>query len=286
MKIKSFLIDTLTTRKKIIVSVVILTVIYIVVLLLEQLEDIQISGYSFRNIRPVPIIILTVLGYIMMFWISAFRIKGERFITILGFPSIGIFVFSLFSKLVISSIFGQLGDLLFIIITGVLFAFFIYILFITANILNASYLDNIPLGQAGRAAYYVFNLVIAYLLFTIIVSNEVFIGIQLLLIYLVTFYIVLSSLWTIKLSVTHRFLVASAISFLLVFVYIGLAIWPIDVSLITFILSAILYMSLGVALEVREVINRMVWVEYGVLFLLIFLILIIVSEWGINGTLI
>jgi hypothetical protein len=50
-------------------------------------------------------------------------------------------------------------------------------------------------------------------------------------------------------------------------------------------MSVLLYITLGVALEVREILKRFVWLEYGALFILIFLLLVVVSVWGINGPL-
>jgi hypothetical protein len=272
------------TRTRILASVVILTIAYVVVLAAEQLN----TGYFSPDMissRSITLIFLGAGAYLLMFWIAAFRINGERFITILGFPAIGVFVFSLFSRLIISSVFGQLSDVVFILITSTLFSIFSYILFITANILNVAHLEEIPLGQAGRAAYYVLNLIIAYLLFIIVVSNEIVILIKFPLIFAIAFLAVVSSLWTIKIPLVQRLLDGIAIGLMVTFTYFVLAIWPIDGSLISFIMSVLLYITLGVALEVREILKRFVWLEYGALFILIFLLLVVVSVWGINGPL-
>ncbi|KXK26599.1 MAG: hypothetical protein TR69_WS6001000605 [candidate division WS6 bacterium OLB20] len=50
------------------------------------------------------------------------------------------------------------------------------------------------------------------------------------------------------------------------------------------VLSLVLYICLGIALEIRDIISRWIWIEYLSLFVLIVLMLILVAEWGINGT--
>lgn len=273
----------LNTRQRVIISVTILTLVFLALLRTNILQVLRIEDFSLDLFKPL---ILFLLTYIFMFWISEFKIKGERFITVLGFPSLGVFVVTLFVELLSSSLFGQLGFITFTVLTCAAFSVFTYVLLLTANILNVAYLEEIPLGQAGRAAYYVLSLVISYLMFLMISSNKVTFIIQIVLIFLVPFFLVTSSLWTIRMKASRRVMIAFAISVLISFFYFALSFWPISEVLISFILSIILYITLGVALEVRDNVSRMIWIEYGVLFIIIFLLLIIISDWGINGTLI
>ncbi len=272
------------TRQKILISVLILTISY----LLFQRVNISFflgagDDISVDFVNPL---VLAVQAILLMFWVAEFNVSGERFLTILGFPALGALVFSLFMELIVSTIFGQLGIISFVFISGLFFAFFIYIIFLTANIINVAYLQDIPLGQAGRAAYYILNMILVYLLYLMIVSNAVNLIIQIILLFSITFFVVNSTLWTIRLRVGKRMLVASSISFLISFAYLILAIWPIDVTYITFVLLILLYITLGLALEVRDRISRMVWIEYGLLLLFVFTVLLLISSWGINGPLV
>lgn len=277
------LLPKLQTRQKIAFSVVIMTIAYLIIQRIDlvglfDLEDTRIDFF-----KPLSI---GLISFLLMYWIAEFRISGERFLTILGFPAMGSMVFSLFVELIVNSIFGQLGIIGFIMFTGIIYAIFIYILFLTANILNVAHLEDIPLGQAGRAAYYIINMIIEYLLFLIILSNEVFILFQVLLVFAVVFLIVNSTLWTIKMQTAKRVLISFSISVLLALTTFVLAMWPIDVTFISFVLLIFLYITLGVALELREKVSRMIWVEYSLLFIIILTILLITSNWGINGRLI
>lgn len=273
----------LTTRTRILISVGLLTFLYVLFQQLNLNQVFAVNQLEFDLFNPI---ILAAVAYILMYWISEFRIKGERFITILAFPSVGIFVFSLFVELIISTIFGQLSVIFLYIFTGGLFSFFSYILFSTANILNVGFEQEIPLGQAGRAAYYILNMLTEYLLFLIIISNEINIFIEMTLIGIVVFYFVTSTLWTIKQRVGRRMLVGIISSFLFSFTYFVLAMWPIDNTYISLLLLIFLYVLLGVALETRDKVSNWIWVEYGFLIAIATSIIIIVSNWGINGTLI
>lgn len=273
----------LKVKQRVLISVAFLTLIYVILTQFNLLSIFNVSNAKFDYIQPL---ILAPVAYILMFWISRFRIKGERFIVILGFPSVGVFVFTLFVELISTTIFGKLGQLSFVLITGALFSFYTYILFLTANILNVAYQDDVPLGQAGRAAYYVLNLIISYLLFFIVASNDFLFIFKLIAIFIIPFYITGSSLWTIRLKSGHRLANALSISLLITFAFFVLSIWPIGSTLLAFILSVILYVTLGISLEVRENISRTIWIEYALLFIFIFIILLTVSSWGINGTLI
>lgn len=279
---KNFL--KIPTRQKVMISVGFLTFAYLI------LQRVNISSFlgasKDLSIDLVNPLVLATLAVLFTFWITEFNVTGERFLTILGFPALGALVFSLFMELIVDTIFGQLGVLSFVIISGMFFAFFIYIILLTANIINVAYLDDIPLGQAGRAAYYIINMILVYLLYLMIVSNSVNLVIQMGLLFIITYFVVNSTLWTIRLRAGKRMLVASSIGFLITFAYFVLAMWPIDVTYITFVLLILLYITLGLALEIRDRLGRMVWLEYSLLLLFVFIVLLLISSWGINGSLI
>lgn len=281
MKIRIF--PKLKTRQKIVFSVIFLTLWYIFLQRIDIVALFDLQNSSIDFLKPI---LIGAMSFLLTYWVSEFRISGERFITILGFPALGSMVFSLFVELIVSSIFGQLGILSFILFTGVIYAFFVYILFLTSNVLNLAHLDDIPLGQAGRAAYFIINMIIQYLLFIMILSNDLFIVIQIGLVFCSSFLMITSTLWTIKLKASKRVLVAVAISTLLSFTTLVLSTWPIEVTFMSFVLLIFLYITLGIALETREKFSQWIWIEYGLLFLIIFLILLITSNWGINGRLI
>lgn len=273
----------ISTRRKILFSVSFLTVLFVILQQFTLFSNTNSDGFSRGVIQPI---ILFGVTFILMYWVVNFRINGERFITILGFPSVGVFVFSIFVDLIVNTIFGSIGAISFIIFSSIIFFLFTYITFLTANVLNLSYLEDIPLGQAGRASYYVIILIISYLVIFMIVSNDINLIAKLLLIFFSILTGVTSSLWTIKESFNRRISIASVIAFLETISFVVLSMWPIDATYISFILLLFLYITLGLALEVRERINNMVLIEYTSLLIMVLIILVLISEWGINGRLI
>jgi hypothetical protein len=73
---------------------------------------------------------------------------------------------------------------------------------------------------------------------------------------------------------------------LMVFIFLILNLWPIDVFNFALFLVLVYYMCLGVALEIREIISRWIWYEYFAIFLVILILLLSTASWGINGTII
>src|SRR5690606_6713238 len=104
---------------------------------------------------------------------------------------------------------------------------FNYIIILTMNILNYSNINQIPLGQAGRAASYVLSLIIQYLGFFLLFSNSFNPILKGVLIFLLSFYFSYSSLWTINIILKNRITVSIAIGLTILLFGIVLSIWPI-----------------------------------------------------------
>jgi hypothetical protein len=152
--------------------------------------------------------------------------------------------------------------------------------------LNYSYISDIPLGQAGRASSYVLSLVIQYLAFFMIFSNDFDVVVKLLLVAFVSGYYSYALLWTLKTSF-NQLLMSTLVIFLVVaLLSIVLSLWPISASIISLILALVLYIFNGIALEIRERITNYLWLEYFALSFLAIFTLLLTSNWGINGYLI
>jgi hypothetical protein len=63
-----------------------------------------------------------------------------------------------------------------------------------------------------------------------------------------------------------------------------LSVWPLDSFYLALFMVLVYYMSLGVALEVREIIGRWIWYEYTAIFIVILLLMLTTASWGVNGT--
>jgi len=116
--------EKFNTRNRILIVSTLLTFFYIV-----------FFEYSFDPVKPFLLAILTYLG---VFWALAFKVKGERLITILLFPAIAVFSISLFAELIIITVFSQLGLISIILGSSIFFWVFTYITLLTVNIYKAA----------------------------------------------------------------------------------------------------------------------------------------------------
>ncbi|KXK09582.1 MAG: hypothetical protein QY330_01955 [Candidatus Dojkabacteria bacterium] len=271
----------ISTRTRIAVISSLLTVAYV---LLQQ-RDFRVLldiDFPFDPIKPV---LLAILIYLGAYWALFFKVRGERFITILLFPAIGVFSISLFAELIILTVFSELGQLSLILVSAVFFWLFSYIILLTVNILNAAYNNPIPLLQAARAAQFVLTLVISYFFFFLLFSNDIFLPFRLIAIHLISGLLVYITLWSLDLFFYQRLTVSLAMGTITSFAAAIVSIWPVSAPYLALAQSIVLYICLGISLEVRDIISKWIWIEYLSLFVLIVIMLALVAEWGINGTL-
>ncbi len=229
---------------------------------------------------------LAAMAYLGTAWVLYFKVKGERLFTVLMFPAISIFAFSTFVELLMPSVVSGLGQLSLIISSAVVIWVFIYIVLLTVNILNAAFIHDIPLGQAARAALFVLNLIISYVVAFLTFSNEIFLPIKVAIFFLIALSLTYIGLWSIKINLYQKLISSLTIGFIYALGGLILSLWPITAPYSSLVVTLVFYTCLGIALEVRDIISDWIWIEYTSLFVLILLLLGLVAEWGINGTLI
>jgi hypothetical protein len=269
----------INTRSRILITTSLLTFLFVLV-----------QQYDFRTIWPIDLsfdplkpFILSFFAYVLCYWVLHFKVTGERFVTILLFPAISVFALSLLSEILIAGILSEFGQLGLVLVSTFVFWLFVYITYLTVNVLNVSYIREIPLGQAGRAAQFILTMIIAYISFFLVFSNDIFLVFRELFILFETFLLVYISLWTIKISKRQRIIASLNIGFLISLLTFILSMWPINSTYIALVLILVFYVCLGIALEIREFISQFIWVEYVSLLVLIFVMLFLLAEWGING---
>lgn len=273
---------SLNTRNRIMILTTILSIAYVVV----QEIDFRVLLDLNLNFDPVSPLILAILIYLGTFWTLFFKVRGERFITVLLFPAISVFALSLLAELITASVFSNVGQFGIVFMSAIIHWVFIYVTLLTVNILNTAYLEDIPLGQAARAAQFVLILVIGYVYFFILFSNDIFILFRLGGLAMISFLLMYIALWSIKLKISQRLIASANIALFILLAAAVLSIWPVTAPYIALVLSLILYINLGISLEIREIISKWIMIEYISLFFLIVIMLILVAEWGINGVII
>lgn len=216
-------------------------------------------------------------------WVLFFKkIEGSVF-SIGIFPGAAILPYTLLSQSIVSSVFSGLGQIPAGIVVAAIFFVIAYLLILTANILNGSILFNIPLGQAGKAAQFIFSLISTYLLlvysFTVINNVEF----RALLVFAFSMYFAYSCIWMLQITSKQIVSPALLIALLVVAATLLISMWPIATAYATATIIVFYYICLNVALEIRHNLGRMIWVEYAILVSLVIIILIFNSSWGING---
>jgi len=231
-------------------------------------------------------LILGVILYLGTFWALFFKVRGERLITIMLFPSIGILALSILMQLILVTFISNISQVPLLIISFLVLGAFTYINLLAVNILNTSYLQNIPLAQAAKAAVFIISLIDAFLTFYLIFTNDINIFYRLGIVYLTTVLFSYISLWSIELRRMNKVTISLTVALLMLLLAGGISMWPVGAPYLALALTLTFYVCMNISLEMREIIGKWIWVEYGVIFTLIVFLLVLLSEWGINGPLI
>lgn len=275
----------ISTRTRIIVVSVLTAILYAVFNNVDFNQLLNIE--SATGIDFVKAVVLGALLYIGNAWALHFRIKGERFVTVLVFPALGTMALSLLVELIVVTLIpGTAGQIAILIVSTLTIALFTYICLLTVNLLNLKYLEKIPLAQAARAALFIIALVDAYLVFFMAYSNDLHILLRVLVVAIIGGVLMYIALWTIELRLKYRLNVTIIVALVLAFISGILSMWPLQAQYLALILSLFFYIFMNIAMEMRENIGKWIWVEYLTLFGLIIILMTTISEWGINGPLI
>lgn len=218
-------------------------------------------------------------------WVLYFKVQGISFVAIAMFPGVAIFPYVLAADRVVSSITDYLSAGAAALLATAVYWLVSYLLILSANVLNGAVLYDIPLGQAGKAAQFIFSLVSLYLLYGFTFSVGLPIHYRIIMIALFSAYFSFSSIWVLQISMRQVIINTLAITTMLVYLTLLMAVWPIQSVYVTLLAVIFMYMMLNIALEMREKLSNMLWIEYGLLLALAVLILITNSTWGINGVL-
>lgn len=168
--------------------------------------------------------------------------------------------------------------------TAFLYAFGMYAILLTENIYNVAAERSIQLLRAAHSVGFLITLVTVFLLFDTVLSFHLNPFLNLLLVFVISFPLVLQSLWSIvlenKLSseVLQGSLVAS-LSFSQI-AYI-LSFWPINTTIFSLFLTTIFYCLTGILRE--KLIDRLfpkTLREFLGVVLITFIVVLLTTRWG------
>ena len=160
--------------------------------------------------------------------------------------------------------------------------FMFYTLLLSQNVFNVAEIRTIPLYRAAATASFVFTLVTAFFLFGIIYTLNLPFYWNGLAVFLISFLLILQSLWTIEMEGIKPSLILYSLILSLVIGEgaLALSFWPVVTTIWSLFLSASLYICVGILTEsLRERLGRRMVGEYAVVGIVVMLVTIFATSW-------
>lgn len=241
---------------------------------------------NFNNFIIVNLVFGALLLLIGTLWTLFFKIKKITFFTIGMFPSLAAVPFLGLTLSLLLSVNATVNKFIFSMGVSLAYGAGIYLLLLTVNILNTSVYVKIPLEQAAKASQFIFSLITTYLTLIFVYGSELDFFLKLIFIASVIFYFSYSCIWFLREISLQQVLFRSLnILFLMSLAVVIFSVWPINYVYAMLSTAVIFYILLSMSLEMRTNLTKYVWLEYSVLILLITVLLVSNSVWGINGLL-
>ncbi|MEI6887052.1 MAG: hypothetical protein WCK31_02330 [bacterium] len=274
-----------STRIKTIIATIVTTLAFVIFEF--GIVSLESTGLTDLGRRVVVSLIIAVVLYLGIMWVVSFKLNLTRLLIIPLFPSLFMFLFSLFVGLSFyQGIFGVTAFSL-SVITTIIIVILSYSLILNANILDiASYNETLPLARAAKTAQYIFSLICNFLFFTIIYNVNISNILRTTLTLFFMFYLSFQLLWVMSLSSKVNIKLTLPIGLVLFVITLAFNLWPISSEFIALLLTTCFYVIFGVALEVSPKFSKEVIFEYTFITLLVIFFCLLVTDWGINGRMI
>lgn len=263
---------------------IVLTIVFLFVYAVLQFVD--LGRFIPSNQEIVKAFIVAVFFFVGLYWALVFNIKGIRFVTILGYSSFIVFVQSLFLELVVFQHLGRISEKTISAFVLLTFGLTIYFLILTINILNVSHISKIPLAQAAKAANFLYTLFGVYFSFLLLLKSGGGEIIKFLMFIIIVLLLTLNIFWFKKESLRQLWGETFAVVVMMATLYLIFLMWPIPVEVAAMFDIVIFYTLLGLGLEERETTSVVMRLEYLILVIIAVFILLKLTIWGINGSVI
>lgn len=268
----------ISTRLKIIIFSFLLVFIQV---LLEVL-----GGRFLQNREILPYLQAAIVGlfFYILAWIALrFRRNRSGHLYVILPTAISVFFVSAFGYLV----FNQLGVRIIYrtisILSLFIFLGYFYVVLLMVNILFKSIINPLPLAKAARTAMYltsVFSIFIASVIFVSLPIHPIF---PIIFVGAIVFIYIFVNLWFTELRDRDSIRLAFLGTVVVMFAVFVLLNWPITSIYIALFVSIFAYIFIGIIVHILSgTLNRGVWLEYIFLIFIALVIILKVSDWGIN----
>lgn len=258
---------TLSKRQQLVVITLILTL----GLVLTQLVS--------TDLRYVFVVLLSLLAY----GLSAFGLredlKGIEWITLLILPTFFTCAIALFYFLLPVRWLTRVP-------VATLYAVGMYALLLTENIYNVAANRTIGLLRAAHSVGFLLTLVTYFLLVQTAISFRFPFYISTLVIGIVSFLLILQSLWPMELEIklSNRLVeISIALTVALIQLSWALTFWPVKLTILSLFLTTCFYSMVGMAQQyLVERLYKKTIVEFFIVSFIVFLLMILTTHWRGN----
>lgn len=255
----------MTKRQKFVLTAVVLSI---------GLLAIQIANIAWRY-QAIGILIL--LTYFLSAWSLLEGLSGIEWLTVLILPSlytggVGLFYFLLparwLTRLPVAAVYG-LG---------------MYALLLTENIFSVAAIRTIQLFRAAQAVGFLLTLITAFFLYDTILSFRLSFWANAMLVFGISFPLILQGLWSVKLEEyigSKVWLYSLVLSLILAEIACAISFWPVNVVSGSLFLVTVMYIVLGLSQQhfARRLFPRTVQ-EYLGVGIVVLAIILLTAHWG------
>lgn len=223
------------------------------------------------------VFILSAFSYLLTFWSLKEDIKGIEKLLLFILPvfftaSVSLFYFLLPPRWIIR------------LTTTLIFAVGTYAILLIENIYNVASLRSIQLLRAAQSVGLLITLAVIFLSSNIIYSLRTNFIINFILIFLISFFLALQSLWSINLekSIKSRLLLFSLlVGLALGELSLSLSFWPIQNVSFSLLMAATFYAMISIVQQyfLERLFFNLIR-EYIIVFIFTFILMFLTTKWG------
>ena len=226
--------------------------------------------------RYLAIAALFVVSYFISSWALFDDLKGIEWLVIAPFPGLYAVSVALFYFLLPEAVLSRVAIMF-------LFGLGMYAIYLTSNIYSVAAIRTIQLLRAAMAVGFLMALVTSLFFYNTIFSFKFPFFVNALLVFLVSFPIVLNGLWVVNLETTlsKRVLMYSLLlSFVLSEMAVTISFWPVSVWIASLFLVTGMYVFLGLMQHhLQGRLFRSTLREYSGVGLFVLAVMVALTKW-------
>lgn len=256
---------SLTKREKFGLIIGVLTLFLVVI---------QLSSADWRYPLTALLILLT---YLLSVWGLKEDLEGVEWVTLLILPVMYSAALTLFYFLLPVRWLTRLP-------TAIIFAIGMYAILLVENIYNVAAVHTIQLLRAAHSVGFLMTLLTYFLLLSLVFSFHLSFYKNLIIVYFLSFFLVLQSLWSMKLETkisSEMALYTLTISLVLSEISLAVSFWPISGILGALFLTTVFYSLVGMVQQyLVERLFKRTTTEFLVVLSIVFILILLTTRWG------